>query len=102
MDVPLDRLTEQDLQRLIEAGAAESLLTTSSRHTAAPSLYVELLADVSSFANTAGGDIVIGMAERQGRSAGVYAFHRRLPTRENVGWRTLHGPAWSRGIRIFG
>ena len=68
LDIPLDNVAERDLQRLIDAGAAESLYLDYKQQTYgnAETDHVELLADASSFANTAGGDIVIGMAESKG------------------------------------
>ena len=68
LDIPLDQITEADLQRLIAAGAAESLYIDYKQQTYGNSEndHVEFLADVSSFANTAGGDVVIGIAEANG------------------------------------
>ncbi len=68
LDIPLDKVIEDDLQRLIDAGAAESLYIDYKRQTygGKESDHAEFLADVSSFANTAGGDLVIGMAEAKG------------------------------------
>jgi hypothetical protein len=67
-DIQLDRITEQDLQRLIAAGAQESLYIDYKRQTYGngEQAHAEYLADVSSFANTAGGDLVIGMEEQGG------------------------------------
>lgn len=68
LDIPLDRITETDIRRLISAGAVESLYVDYKQTTygGKEADHAELLADVSSFANTAGGDIVIGMAESGG------------------------------------
>src|SRR5712691_99521 len=68
LDIPLDRVTENDLQRLIDAGAPESLYIDYKQQAYGDkeNEHVEYLADVSSFANTAGGDVVIGMAEVSG------------------------------------
>jgi hypothetical protein len=68
LDIPLDRITEADLRRLIAAGAAESLYVDYKQATygGKEADHAELLADVSSFANTAGGDLVIGVAEAGG------------------------------------
>jgi hypothetical protein len=68
LDIPLDRITEADLQRLITASVSESLYVDykQTSYGNAESDHVEFLADVSSFANTAGGDVVIGMAETKG------------------------------------
>jgi schlafen family protein len=68
LDIPLDTITERDLLRLIEAGAAESVYIDYKQQTFGGNdgEHAEFLADLSSFANTAGGDIVIGMAEAKG------------------------------------
>jgi hypothetical protein len=68
LDIPLDRISEADLRRLIAAGAAESLYVDYKQATygGKEADHAELLADVSSFANTAGGDLVIGVAEAGG------------------------------------
>jgi hypothetical protein len=68
LDTPIDKISERDLQRLIEAGATESLYIDYKRQTYGPkeSDHAEFLADISSFANTSGGDLVIGMAETGG------------------------------------
>jgi Putative DNA-binding domain len=63
LHVPLDQIDEARLQALIDAGAAESRIIDYKRTTYgnAHSDYSELLADTSSFANTAGGDLILGM-----------------------------------------
>jgi len=68
LDIPLDTITENDLQRLIAAAATESLYIDYKRQTygSSDSDHLEFLADVASFANTIGGDIVVGMAEAKG------------------------------------
>ena len=55
LDIPLDRITEADVRRLIAAGAAESLYIDYKQATygGKEADHAELLADVSSFANTA-------------------------------------------------
>ena len=57
LDIPLDSITEADVRRLIAAGAAESLYIDYKQATygGKEADHAELLADVSSFANTAGG-----------------------------------------------
>lgn len=66
--IPLEQITEADLKRLIAAGATESLYIDYKQQTYGngESEHVEFLADISSFANTAGGDVVIGIAEAAG------------------------------------
>jgi hypothetical protein len=68
LDIPLEKITEKDLLRLIDAGAAESLHIDYKQQTYGngENDHGEFLADVSSFANTLGGDVVIGMTEAKG------------------------------------
>jgi hypothetical protein len=64
----IDRITEADLQALIEAGVAEGRdidFKVESWGTSDPHKK-EFLADVSSLANTVGGHIVVGMREEGG------------------------------------
>lgn len=67
--IPVDDITEEDLLRLKEAAVPERQDFDYKRDSYGRSDAdkVEFLADVSSFANTAGGHIVIGMAEDGGR-----------------------------------
>ena len=76
LDIPLDRITEADVRRLIAAGAAESLYIDYKQATygGKEADHAELLADVSSFANTAGGDLVIGVAEAGGIPNAIVPF----------------------------
>jgi len=75
-DIPLERISEADLRRLIEGGAAESRVIDYKRETygGRPADHVEFLNDVSSFANTLGGDIVIGMSEKKGVPTGFTPY----------------------------
>jgi hypothetical protein len=59
LHIPLDQIDEGRLQ----VGAAENRIIDYKRTTYgnAHSDYSELLADTSSFANTAGGDLILGM-----------------------------------------
>ena len=65
---PIDQITEADLRDLVNAGVAEG--KTLDYKQQLPEMNDagkrELLADVSSFANTAGGDLVFGMTESAG------------------------------------
>ena len=77
LDIPLDRITEADVRRLMAAGAAESLYIDYKQATYGGKEaddHAELLADVSSFANTAGGDLVIGVAETGGVPNAILPF----------------------------
>jgi hypothetical protein len=76
LDIPLDKITETDVRRLITAGAAESLYIDYKQATygGKEADDAELLADVSSFANAAGGDLVIGVAETGGVPSAIVPF----------------------------
>lgn len=67
-NIPLADITEDHFRRLIEAQTAESLHVEYKRQTygGTEDQRREFLADVSSFANAAGGDIIVGMVEKQG------------------------------------
>jgi len=66
--VPLDQIDEAQLQSLIDGRVSETQVIEYKRDTYgnADRDHAEFLADVSSFANTAGGDIVIGIAANKG------------------------------------
>jgi len=68
LDMPLDKITEADLNNLISTGVPESPTIEYKRDSYGnlDSDKREFLADVSSFANTLGGDIVIGVDEAGG------------------------------------
>jgi hypothetical protein len=66
--IPLDQINEVQLQNLIDGRASETQIIEYKRDTYgnADRDHAEFLADVSSFANTIGGDIVVGMAATKG------------------------------------
>jgi hypothetical protein len=68
LHMPLQQIDEGRLNALISSGASESRYIEYKRQTYgnATADYSEFLADISSFANTAGGDLVIGMAAHDG------------------------------------
>ncbi len=68
MHIPLERIEQNHLQALIDAQAAESRNIEYKRETYGgnDAARAEYLADVSSFANTLGGDLIIGMAASAG------------------------------------
>jgi len=68
LNIFLDKITEADLNNLISNGVPESPTIDYKRDTYgnSDSDKREFLADVSSFANTIGGDIVIGIDEASG------------------------------------
>jgi predicted HTH transcriptional regulator len=63
LHIPLLQINEAHLNALITSGAAESRTIDYKRATygATHSDYAEFLADASSFANTSGGDLVLGI-----------------------------------------
>jgi hypothetical protein len=72
LDLVLENIAERDLQRLIDTAASESLYIDYKRESygRSDSDHAEYLADISSFANTSGGDLVIGMTEDRGIPTG--------------------------------
>lgn len=70
---PLDQITEEDLHNLVITAAAErkTLDYKQQLPETNDAGKRELLADVSSFANTAGGDLVFGMTENAGVPTGI-------------------------------
>jgi hypothetical protein len=68
LHIPLSQIDEARLQVLITAGAAESCTIEYKRtiYGNAHADYSEFLADTSSFANTSGGDLVLGMDAANG------------------------------------
>src|SRR6267142_1936011 len=76
MHIRLADITEDDLGRLIDAQAAESLHVEYKRETypGNDEGHREFLADVSSFANAAGGDLIIGMIAAKGVPTGIHPF----------------------------
>jgi hypothetical protein len=111
LDIPLDKITADDLRRLIDTGAAESLHADykAATYGATPEQRREFLADISSFANSAGGDLIIGVTEQNGIPNGFRPFTdhpepelRRLddmargglqPTITNLRMRAVPSPA---------
>ena len=76
LHIPLEKITETDLRALIETGARESLPIDYKRQTYGKKEAdrKEFLADICSFANAVGGDIVIGMAEKEGVPSEITPF----------------------------
>jgi predicted HTH transcriptional regulator len=81
--IPLDRIGEDDIQRLLSMGVVESPYLDYKQETYGDTGNdrSEFLADISSFANTLGGDLVIGVAEANGLPTALI-LHRRLRCRE--------------------
>jgi hypothetical protein len=76
MHIPLEQIEEKHLQSLAETGAAESLWIEYKRDTYGSNddAKAEFLADISSFANSSGGDLVIGMEAKKGVPIRVKPF----------------------------
>jgi hypothetical protein len=76
LDRPLDQVSEADIVGLIGDGVRESAVFDYKRQTygANDAARAEYLADVSSFANTAGGDLVIGVEETEGLPTAIRPF----------------------------
>lgn len=72
VDIPLHQISESDLQRLIATQAPELVYIDYKEITYGRSdeQHREFLADISSFANTVGGDLIIGMTEASGIPTG--------------------------------
>jgi hypothetical protein len=70
---PVDQITESDLNDLVSAGVAErkTLDYKQQLPETNDAGRRELLADVSSFANTAGGDLIFGITEAEGLPTGI-------------------------------
>jgi schlafen family protein len=75
-NILLGEIAEDHLRRLVAAQAAESLYVEYKRETYGTSddQRREFLADVSSFANAAGGDLIIGMDAAKGVPTGIHPF----------------------------
>jgi hypothetical protein len=74
--IPLDKIGESEIQRLLSMRVAESLYLDYKQETYGDTDKdrSEFLADISSFANTLGGDLVIGVAEAKGSPTGLTPF----------------------------
>lgn len=73
----LDQIDEAQLRRLIDGKASETRDIEYKRDTYGnmDKDYGEYLADISSFANTAGGDIIVGLAAKAGVPTSLSALH---------------------------
>lgn len=71
--IPIENLTDADLDSLISAGAEESRTLDVKRDSygLGDGDKRELARDITSFANTGGGDILVGVDERDGKLSGV-------------------------------
>lgn len=73
LHLPLSLISEKELQALIDGKVAESRTIEYKRDTygQADADHAEWLADLSSFANTAGGDLIIGIEAKSGVPIGL-------------------------------
>jgi predicted HTH transcriptional regulator len=80
LDIALDKITDADLDNLISTGVPESPRIDYKRDTYgnSDSDKREFLADASSFANTIGGDIVIGIDEVSGLPTAITPFTNNI------------------------
>ena len=80
MHMPLEQVQQHHLQSLIDAKAAETLTIEYKRETygANDDARAEFLADVSSFANTSGGDLAIGIDAKDGIPVELTPFTRNV------------------------
>jgi hypothetical protein len=76
IDISLDHIGPDHLQRLIATKAVESVYIDYKAATYGQTgeQHREFLADISSFGNTVGGDLVIGMTEKSGVPTGFKPF----------------------------
>jgi len=74
--LPLEQINESHLQALMTADTAESLYIEYKRQTYGGNddSRAEFLADISSFANAHGGDVIIGIEESEGRPQAFLPF----------------------------
>lgn len=77
LHIPLAQIGEPELQRLIDAKVAEArdIEYKQATYGQADADHAEWLADVSSFANTAGGDLIIGMKATAGAPTALTPLH---------------------------
>jgi predicted HTH transcriptional regulator len=85
-ELPLERHSEADLQRLIADGVRESRDLDFKRDAVGDDRDAkrEFLRDVTSFANAAGGYLLIGMAEAAGVADALIGLTTRPPDDEKL------------------
>lgn len=84
--IPLERVSEADLQRLVTDGVRESRDLDFKRDAIGDDRDAkrEFLRDVTSFANTAGGHLIIGMEESTGVADALIGLKARPPDDEKL------------------
>jgi len=98
--IPLNQVSEADLQRLIENRVPESITLEYKRDSygANDQAKKEWLKDISALANTAGGDLVIGMEEDDGVASNLVG----LVVRVLRSWNAPHRVVYQRSNRFYG
>ena len=83
-NVTFEAIAERDLLDLIDTGVPEGILYEykRQRYGGADADVKEFLKDVSSFANTAGGHLIIGMDEAAGLPTGLVSLSIADPDQE--------------------
>ncbi len=61
----------------------------------------EFLADVTAFANVAGGDLILGVRTKDGAADNISASTSPTPTRKPNAWSTCCATAWSLASRVW-
>ena len=81
---PIDQITEADLTDLVAASVSERRTIDYKQQLPGTNDAEkrELLADISSFANTAGGDLIFGITESAGLPTGVPGVQMENPDQE--------------------
>ncbi len=72
--VPFAKVSEADVQRLLDFGVGESIYLDYKRQPYERSERKEFLKDISAMANTLGGDLLIGVAEEDGVPSSLNPF----------------------------
>lgn len=90
--IPLERVSEADLQRLIADGVREGRDLDFKRDAVGDDRDAkrEFLRDVTSFANTAGGHLIIGVAEAAGVADALIGLKAQPPDHEKLRLENLN------------
>ncbi len=89
--IRLEEITETDIDRLVENAVVERKQQEYKRELPATTgdAKKEFLADVSSFANTEGGDLIFGVEEKDGTPVAVPGVSVPNEDQEMLRWETL-------------
>ncbi len=72
--VPFNKISETDIQRLLDFSVGESVYLDYKRQPYERSERKEFLKDISAMANTLGGDLLIGVTEEDGVPSSLTPF----------------------------